>query len=79
MESPPEKIAVELTQKEAIILFEYLRRCDEEGTYRFIDQAEKRVLWNVECLLERQLTAIFDQNYLALLKDAWAAIRDKED
>ena len=73
-----EKVTVELTRKEALVLFEFLRRCDDEGRYAFADQAEQRVLWDLEIALQPQLIEVFDPNYGELLKAAWAEIRDTE-
>ncbi len=64
----PEIISVELTNREALVLFEFLRRCDDEGSYSFVDQAEERVLWTVEGSLEKQLVEIFSPDYLVFLK-----------
>lgn len=72
----PNKINIELTRSEALVLFEYLRRCDDDGKYSFVDQAEQRVTWDLECMLEKQLSEIFDPNYRELLRSAWEAIRD---
>ncbi|MBA2114051.1 hypothetical protein [Bremerella alba] len=71
-----ETISVELTQQQALVLFEYLRRCDEEERYVFRDQAEQRALWDLECSLQSQLTEVFAPNYGELLKAAWAQLRD---
>ncbi len=76
--SLPEKIVVEFTRKEALVLFEFLRRCDDEEKYAFADQAEQRVLWDLECTLESQLVEVFSDNYTELLRTAWAEIRDSE-
>jgi hypothetical protein len=73
-----EKVTVALTRKEALVLFEFLRRCDDAGEYAFADQAEQRVLWDLECALEAQLVEVFAPNYAELLKVAWAEIRDSE-
>ncbi len=75
---PTETVSVELTRKQALVLFEFLRRCDDEGRYAFADQAEQRVLWDLECALQPQLTEVFDPNYGELLKAAWAELRDPE-
>ena len=72
------KITVELSRQEALILFEYLRRCDDNGKYEFADQAEERVLWTLEGQLEKALHEIFDPNYSELLRRAWADVRDME-
>jgi hypothetical protein len=59
----PDKITVELSRAEALVLFEYLRRCDDDGgQYAFIDQAEQRAVWNLECVVQRQLPEIFASN-----------------
>ena len=74
-----DKITVELSRSEALVLFEFLRRCDEEIRYEFRDQAEQRVLWNLECALEPQLKEVFDPAYREIVKAAWDEIRDKCD
>jgi hypothetical protein len=76
--SLPEKIVVELTRQEALVLFEFLRRCDDEEKYAFADQAEQRVLWDLECALQPQLVEVFSPDYKELLRTAWAEIRDSE-
>ena len=50
----------------------------EDGHVRiqFEDQAEQRVLWKIECMLERQLAAPFAADYLDQLAAARAAVRD---
>lgn len=72
------KITIQLTEQEALILFDYLRRCDDEGRYSFADQAEERVLWTLEGELEKALPVIFDPRYREHLEAARAQVRDKE-
>lgn len=74
----PEKITIELTSKEALVLFEFLRRFDDEDSYSFADQAEQRVLWDIQCVLEKQLIEIMSQDYLRFLKEARDQVRDPE-
>lgn len=74
----PERITIELTNKEALVLFEYLRRCDDEDTYYFADQAEERVLWTLEGHLQVKLPEIFSPDFGTLLKEAREELRDKE-
>ncbi len=76
--SIPNTINLELARKEALILFEFLRRCDDNGNYSFADPAEQRVLWNVECALQPQIFEVFDPNYKQILSAAWAELRDPE-
>ena len=72
----PDKITIELSNTEALVLFEFLHRFDDEDNYVFADQAEERVLWNVECLLEKQLVEIFSPDYERLLAEAREQVRD---
>jgi hypothetical protein len=72
------KITIEITGQEARVLFEYLRRCNDEDRYWFADQAEQRVLWDLECLLEKSVPEVFDPNYKERLRTAWTQLRDKE-
>ena len=74
----PDRITIELTNKEALVLFEYLRRCDDQGSYSFADQAEERILWTLEGKLESQLVEIFSPDYAKLLKEARDEVRDRE-
>jgi hypothetical protein len=75
----PEKIAIELSNKEALVLFEFLRRCDDADAYKFMDQAEQRVLWILEGKLESQLAEILLPNYGKLLAEAREQVRDPLD
>ena len=76
--SSPEKITIEISSKEALVLFEFLRRCDDNDAYSFVDQAEQRVLWRIEGILEKQLVEIFSSRYGELLKEARDQVRDPE-
>lgn len=75
----PEKITIELSNAEALVLFEFLHRFDDEDTYRFADQAEERVLWSVAGMLEKQLVEIFSPDYHRLLAEARERVRDPLD
>jgi len=76
--SSPEKIVIELTNQEALVLFEFLRRCDDENNYTFADQSEERMLWNLESILQKQLVEIFSPDYGRLLEEARKQIRDPD-
>jgi hypothetical protein len=75
----PEKITVELTRAEALVLFEFLRRSDDAEKYEFLDPAEQRVVWTLEGKIESQLVEVFDPNYGKLLSAAWDAVRTIDD
>ena len=71
-----EKIAIELTPSEALVLFEFLTRFSDEAVLKLEDQAEERVLWNLCASLESILVEPFADNYTDLLEKARAEIRD---
>ncbi|MEV8505063.1 hypothetical protein AB0368_09570 [Actinoplanes sp. NPDC051475] len=52
------EVILRLAGDEALVLFEWLYRTDEEtGGFGSLveDQSEQRALWNLICLLEREL------------------------
>jgi hypothetical protein len=71
-----EPVRVELTGDEALVLFEFLARFDEDGTLTLTDQAEARALWNLHCLLQKQLVEPFGSKYTSLLAAARDRLRD---
>jgi hypothetical protein len=72
-------ISFKLTGDDALVLFGFLQRFDDEGVLTVQDQAEERALWNLQCLLEKQLVEIFHPNYKALLRAACDRLRDPVD
>ena len=76
-----QNITLTITKDEALVLFEFLARFNENEPDRpdiFEDQAEQRVLWNIECLLEEQLAEPFRPEYIDLLHAARNKVRDNE-
>ncbi|MBL8797856.1 MAG: hypothetical protein JNM56_28420 [Planctomycetia bacterium] len=69
-------VRLELTGDEALVLYEFLSRFEEQDTLSITDQAEQRALWNLHCLLEKQLVEMFAPNYLALVDAARDRLRD---
>ena len=71
---------IELTKDEAIVLFDFLSRNNEEDGFKTLtkDQAEERMLWDLESLLEEGLDDVFLSDYDGVLKKAREAVRDKE-
>ena len=65
-----EKVIIELTRSEALVLFEFLYRTSDDDSLTVADQAERRALWNLECLFEKELVEPFLPNYLELLEQA---------
>lgn len=71
-------IKIALTSDEALVLLDLLSRFSETGDIKIAHPAESRVLWNLECELEKQLTAPFLPNYNELLATARHAVADTE-
>jgi len=67
MTSEKNCIEVRLTADEALVLFEFLSRYSDNDEPRLEDPAAQRALWNLCCLLEKQLVEPFKLNYLKLL------------
>ncbi|WP_435625799.1 hypothetical protein [Flagellimonas sp.] len=75
-----EKVNIELTKEEAIVLFEFLGRFNEnENLSRFEDQEEQRVLWDIECILEKELSEPFQTDYQEIVKKAREVVRDERE
>ena len=73
------KVNIELTNDEAIVFFEFLGRFNEnDDLSRFEDQSEQRVLWDIESILEKELSELFRANYQEILKKARETVRDEK-
>lgn len=73
-----ERVDLRLSRDEAIVLFEWLGRLDLEPGNRFQDQAEQRVLWNLQASLESVLTEPFSPDYQRILASARSRVRDSD-
>jgi hypothetical protein len=74
---PKEKVSIELTKEEAIVFYEFLCKFNEnEDLSRFEDQAEQRVLWDIECKLEKELSEPLRADYKEIVKKARDKVRD---
>jgi hypothetical protein len=71
------KLGVELSNEEALVLFEFLSRFAEDEKLEIIDQAEKEVLMDVLASLERELVEPFANNYKEILEEARRKVRDR--
>jgi hypothetical protein len=75
---PKDKIKIELTKDEALVLFEFLSRFSESENLDIQHQSEERVLWNLTCSLEKILVEPFKENYDEILNLARERLKDKE-
>jgi hypothetical protein len=71
-------VVIALSVSEALVLFDLLSRFNDLKGLAFEDQAEQRVLWNLQSILERQLAEPFRPDYSELLKEARDAVRDSD-
>jgi len=71
-----EKVAIELSRVEALVLFDLLARFDKDGELTVEHQSEKRVLWNIHCSLEGVLVEPFSPDYAELLAEARGRVAD---
>ena len=71
-----EVVSIEIGHDAAVVLFDWIARFNETGISTFVDQAEQRVLWDLECDLEARLTEPFAADYASRVAAARAAVRD---
>ena len=72
-----EQIKIELTADQAIVLVDWLARTsDSKGPVPFVDQAEQRVLWDLEAMLESRLPHVVSSDFADRLDAARARVRD---
>lgn len=73
-----ETIRVGFSEEEAIVLLEWLSHFNEQKHESlFQDQAEERVLFDLEAKLEKLVTATFEESYKEILSEARQRIRDE--
>ena len=70
-----DKTFVEFTEDETVVLLEWLFQFNQQN-YNFSDQAEQRVLFDLEAILESVSTAVISENYKTALSIAREKIRD---
>jgi hypothetical protein len=74
----PQKVTIELTNPEALVLFDFLARFNEHDDFLFEDPVEEKVLWDIESTLEKSLVEPFRSDYLLLVKQAREEVRNNE-
>ena len=70
------KVRIELTDDEALVLYDWLTRFNQREEMACADQADERVLFDLEALLEKALVAPLQTDYAALVAQARAKVRD---
>ena len=73
------EVTLQLSPDEALVLFEWVSRFNKTRASAFEDQAEERVLWDLESRLESALAEPFRKDYAETLTRARARVRDSDD
>ena len=69
-------VTLALTHDEALVLYDWLSRFNQRDHADVVDQAEERVLFDLEAMLEKALVAPLQANYVALVAQARAHVRN---
>jgi hypothetical protein len=70
MDTKATTIKIEFSKDEALVLFEWLAHLDEMQNKPIMDDAEQKVLWNLEAKLEPLLVEIVKPEYKKLVAEA---------
>jgi hypothetical protein len=81
MSNIDEKITIELTSQEALVLFDLLSRWGETDKLSVLleHQAEQRVLWDMLSMLESKLIDPFAPDYRERLNEAREMVQDEQE
>ena len=69
---------IALRKDEALLIDSFLRKYTEDDKLE-ATKAESQALFNLACILEKQLPELLDPNYLEILRQAEADIFEKEE
>jgi hypothetical protein len=72
-----DEVLLRLTADEALVLFEWLHRMEETGSYAAVveDPAETVALWNLLALFERELVEPLQDDYAGMVAAARARLK----
>jgi len=70
MANPESKISLELSEAEAIVLFEFLPRYRDDEKLEIVHPSESRILWDCQCSPQKKLLAPLKEDYSDVLKKA---------
>jgi hypothetical protein len=78
--SPGGHVAIRLSKEEALVLFEWIHRTEDQDPalelLSLVDQAEQRVLWDLSGSLETVLVEPFMPEYAEIIESARGQLRD---
>jgi hypothetical protein len=70
---------LELSEDQALVLFEWLSRLDEQDALPCEDESEEVVLWALHGQLEKLLAAQFDPGYRELIAKARERVKTSQE
>ena len=73
------EVTLQLSRDEALVLFEWVSRFNKTRAPALEDQAEERVLWDLESRLESVLAEPFRKDYAEALASARDQVRDSSE
>jgi len=75
-----DEISLRLSREQAIVFFDWLSRNNDRGSHAvMVDQAEQRVLWDLESMLEEALAAVLSSDYADIVSSARSKVRDIDE
>jgi hypothetical protein len=75
--SMSQKVVLTLSHNEALVLFDFLARFNEQKQLPV--SAQQQILYNLEAILERQLTEVFSPDYNNLVNSAKHLLLKSDD
>ena len=70
-------VRISLSKNEALVLFDWLTRFNESIENGFHHQAEERVLWDLESVLEKTLNSVLSKDFERQLSKAREQLKDQ--
>ena len=71
------QVVLKLSGDEALVFYDWLMRFNQREAVGFADQAEERVLFDLETMLEKELVPLFQADYTDQLTKARLKVRDE--
>jgi hypothetical protein len=67
---------IEISEDDAIVLFEFFERFNEKEEFYFVHPAEYISLMKISAQIDKSTSAMFDENYGEILKKSRVRITD---
>ena len=70
------EIVLRLSESEAWVLFEFVKRFSDTDELKIEDYSERRALWNLCCVFERTLSSANIDDFESFLESCKSKLRD---